>query len=351
MTDGDTAGPNCPLPLADDELIQLAHGGGGRRMHQLLEGLILPAFSNAKLNARHDGAVLEVAGQRLAFTTDSYVVDPIVFPGGDIGSLAVNGTVNDLAMCGARPLHLSAGLIIEEGLPAADLRRIVASMREAAEHAAVSVVTGDTKVVDKGKGDGIFINTAGIGICQGNQTIGPAQVAPGDLIVLSGDLGRHAIAVLAARNDLGLESEVLSDCAPLAGPVLDLLASGIEVHCLRDLTRGGLASALVEIAETAGLDMTMEEKSVPVHDDVRGVCELLGFDPLYLANEGRFVAFIPAAQAGAALAVLHQHSVSQGSTVIGTVGEPGAGRVEMTSLIGGRRRIDMLSGEQLPRIC
>ena len=202
MTDNGTHGPACPLHLSDDELIQLAHGGGGRIMHQLIEALFLPAFANAKLNARHDGAVFEVAGQRLALTTDSYVVNPLFFPGGDIGGLAINGTVNDLAMCGARPLHLSAGLIIEEGLPAATLRRIVDSMRKAAELTGVSVVTGDTKVVDKGKGDGLFINTAGVGICESKQMIGPARVEPSDVIILSGDLGRHTVAVLAARDDL-----------------------------------------------------------------------------------------------------------------------------------------------------
>ncbi len=342
--------PACPLPFVDDELIQLAHGGGGRRMHRLIEGLFLHAFSNPQLDARHDGAVFEVAGQRLAFTTDSYVVDPIFFPGGDIGSLAVNGTVNDLAMCGARPLHLSAGLIIEEGLLTADLERVVASMRDAAAQAGATIVTGDTKVVDKGKGDRIFINTAGIGVCEGQRAVGPAEVRPGDAIIVSGDIGRHAVAVLAARDDLGLESEIASDCAPLAGPALDLLRQDVEVHCLRDLTRGGLASALVEIAETSKLNIVLDEASIPVRDDVRGACELLGFDPLYLANEGRFVAFVPETAAETAQSILREHAVTRDCTVVGRVGEGGS-RVEMTSLIGGRRRIDMLSGEQLPRIC
>ena len=344
-------GPSCPIPLVDDELIELAHGGGGRRMQRLIETLFLPAFNNPHLDARHDGAVFEVAGQHLAFTTDSYVVDPIFFPGGDIGTLAVNGTVNDLAMCGAKPLHLSAGLIIEEGLTTADLQRVIGSMQNAAEQAGVTIVSGDTKVVDKGKGDRIFINTAGIGVCEHGRDIGPRRVQPGDLIVLSGDLGRHAIAVLAARSDLGLEAEITSDCAPLAAPILDLVAAGIDLHCLRDLTRGGLASALVEIAETSGRDITLEESAIPVRDDVRGVCELLGFDPLYLANEGRFVAILPETSASDVLRILSRHPVSSSATVIGNVEATTNGRVEMTSLIGGRRRVDMLSGEQLPRIC
>ncbi len=344
-------GPSCPTPLVDDELIELAHGGGGRRMQRLIETLFLPAFANPQLDARHDGAMFKVAGQRLAFTTDSYVVDPIFFPGGDIGTLAVNGTVNDLAMCGAKPLHLSAGLIIEEGLPTADLQRVVGSMQHAAEQAGATIVTGDTKVVDKGKGDRIFINTAGIGVCEHARDIGPQQIQPGDVIVLSGDLGRHAIAVLAARNDLGLEAEITSDCAPLAAPILDLLAAGLDMHCLRDLTRGGLASALVEVAEASGRDIALEESAIPVRDDVRGVCELLGFDPIYLANEGRFIAILSEAGAADALRILGRHSVSSGAKIIGRVETTTAGQVEMTSLIGGRRRVDMLSGEQLPRIC
>ncbi len=341
----------CPVPLDDSEHIQLAHGGGGRRMHELLEGLLLPSFSNRMLLERHDGATLSIAGARLAFTTDSYVVKPLFFPGGDIGTLAVNGTVNDLAMCGARPLYLSSALILEEGLPIESLRRVVDSMRITAARAGVQLVTGDTKVVDKGKGDGIFVNTAGIGVVEHNLTIAPSAVRPGDVILLSGDLGRHGIAIMAMREGLSFESTIESDCAPLWEPIEALLNAGVELHCLRDLTRGGLSSGLIEIAETAQVRMSIEENLVPVREDVTGACEILGLDPLYLANEGRFVAFVPEHQTTRALDILSRHAVSREALRIGQVQEKPAGMVTVKSRLGTERILDMLSGEQLPRIC
>jgi hydrogenase expression/formation protein HypE len=320
-------------------------------MHQLLEKIFLPAFDNPFLAARHDGAILDVGGVRLAFTTDSYVVRPLFFPGGDIGTLAVNGTVNDLAMCGARPAFLSAGFVLEEGFPLEPLRRVVQSMRRAAEAAGVQLVCGDTKVVDRGKGDGVFINTAGIGIIEHNLTVAPTSVRPGDVVLLNGDLGRHGIAIMAVREGLELESEIQSDCAAVAGLVMELLAAGIEVHCLRDLTRGGLASALVEIAETAGLHIQVDENAIPVREDVQGACEILGFDPLYVANEGRFIALLPAAQAEQALAVMRAYPLGSGACLVGTVQSDPSGMVTLRSKIGATRILDMLSGEQLPRIC
>lgn len=341
----------CPLPISEHETVQLAHGGGGKLMHRLLEDIVIPAFGSPQLESRHDGAVFSVNGARLAFTTDSYVVRPLFFPGGDIGSLAINGTVNDLAMCGARPLYLSCGLILEEGLPLDNLRRVLATMRACADEAGVQLVTGDTKVVDKGKGDGIFINTAGVGVVEHKLTIAPASVRSGDAIVVSGDLGRHGIAIMAVREGLEFETTIQSDCAPLASPVQALLQAGIEVHCLRDVTRGGLASALVEISEAGRVSCVIEETSVPVEENVQGACEILGFDPLYLANEGRFVAFVPAPQADRTVQVLRGYSVCAQAAVIGRVEAGVAGLVTLHSRLGTSRVVDMLSGEQLPRIC
>jgi len=351
MAEGKNFQLDCPMQLNDSEYVQLAHGGGGRRMHELLEGLLLPNFNNQQLLERHDGAVLNIAGARLAFTTDSYVVKPLFFPGGDIGSLAVNGTVNDLAMCGARPLYLSSAFILEEGFAMELLRRVVESMRITAAEAKVQLVTGDTKVVDKGKGDGVFVNTAGIGVVEHGLTIAPSTVRPGDVVLLSGDVGRHGIAIMAMREGLSFESAIGSDCAPLWEPVQALLEAGIEIHCLRDLTRGGLSSGLIEIAETAQVRISIEESQVPVREDVVGACEILGLDPLYLANEGRFVAFVPEHETARALDVLSQQGVSSGAVRIGQVLEKPAGMVTMKSRLGTERILDMLSGEQLPRIC
>ena len=340
----------CPVPRSDAEIVQLAHGGGGRAMARLLDTIIRPAFADPELERGHDGATLGVEGP-IAFTTDSYVVRPLVFPGGDIGTLAVNGTVNDLAMCGARPLYLSVGFILEEGLPLDQLRAIVASMRAAATAAGVRLVTGDTKVVDRGKADGLFINTAGIGRIMAATPIGPKSVRSGDAVILSGDIGRHGIAVMAAREALGFETVIESDCAPLAAPVLALLEAGIAVHCLRDLTRGGLASALVEIAETAGLSIAVDEAAIPVRVDVTAACELLGLDPLHVANEGRFVAFVSPEDADRAVQTLRRHPVSGAAGLIGFVGGNPPGQVSCRGALGLSRAIDMLTGEQLPRIC
>jgi hydrogenase expression/formation protein HypE len=344
---------SCPLPRVADDRIVLAHGGGGRLTHQLIEKIFLPAFANPMLEQRHDGAVLSVNGSRLAFTTDSFVVQPLIFPGGNIGDLAIHGTVNDLAMCGARPLYLSAGFILEEGLPMETLRTVVASMQEAAARAGVQLVTGDTKVVDKGKGDGLFVNTSGIGIIEANvkTTVGQASVQVGDSVLVSGDLGRHGIAILSVRQGLEFESPILSDSANVWPAVEALLNAGIEVHCLRDLTRGGLATTLNEIAADRGVCIKLEETLMPVDETVEGACEILGLDPLYVANEGRFAAFVPAAQTEAALEVLKKVPVSEGAVSVGKVEESPRGLVVLQSRIGGNRVVDMLSGEQLPRIC
>ncbi len=347
----DMAALACPIPITQYPHVLLAHGGGGQLMHQLIERLIVPAFGGAGLEARHDGAVFEVGAGRLAFTTDSYVVRPLFFPGGDIGALAVNGTVNDLAMCGARARYLSVSFILEEGLPMDTLWRIVLSMRQAAADVGVQLVTGDTKVVDRGKGDGVFINTAGIGVVAAPNPIGPMRVRPGDAVLVSGDLGRHGMAIMAVREHLSFESAIESDCAPLVQPVMALVDEGVEIHCLRDLTRGGLASALVEIAEASCLAIAIDEAAIPVREDVRGACEILGFDPLYVANEGRFVAFVAAPDAERAIARLSCDSRCAEARIIGSVRSAPAGLVSMKSRIGATRIVDMLSGEQLPRIC
>lgn len=341
----------CPTSVTERRTITLAHGGGGMLMNELLEQLILPQFSNPALQKRHDGAVLHLSHQKIALTTDSFVVQPLFFPGGDIGTLAVNGTVNDLAMCGATPQYLSAAFILEEGFPLASLERIVDSMREAAAQADVQLVTGDTKVVDKGKGDGIFINTTGLGVIRHEQTIGPESIGEGDVILLNGDIGRHGMAIMAQREGLTFESEITSDCAPLSPLVLRLIEEGIQLHCLRDLTRGGLATALVELAEAAGQNLEFEDALIPVREDVQGACELLGLDPLYVANEGRFVALVPAEQADQALAIMRRHPLGENAARIGRASASQEGRVLMINQLGIERLIDRLSGEQLPRIC
>lgn len=342
----------CPVPDGNPTRVLMAHGGGGRMAQRLLDEIFLPAFDNPLLAARLDGAVGELGGVRIAFTTDTYVVRPIFFPGGDIGSLAVNGTVNDLAMCGARPAWMSAGFLIEEGFPIADLRRVTDSMRRAADAAGVRLVTGDTKVVDAGKGDGLYLATSGVGEVVARAPLGPTEAREGDAILLSGDVGRHGMAIMSAREGFAFETDLQSDCAPLAAPALDLLASGVAVRCLRDLTRGGLATVLVEISEGARREFAIEETAVPVIAPVRAACEMLGLDPWYVANEGRFVAFVPEAEAERALEILRRHEVSRGACRIGAVGAVAAkGRVVARGAIGVRRILDRLSGEQLPRIC
>lgn len=341
---------SCPIPISQYPHVLLAHGGGGRLMNNMIEQMFLPVFDNQFAGTRHDGAVFSAGNARLAFTTDSYVVRPLFFPGGDIGKMAIYGTVNDLAMCGARPLYLSLGMILEEGLPMETLWQVTQSIQAAAQIAGVQIITGDTKVVDKGKGDGIFINTAGIGVIEHDLTISPASVQPGDMILLNGDIGRHGIAIMATREGLAFESAIESDCAPLSSIVQAFVDARIDMHCLRDLTRGGLGSALVEIAQTAGVRIHIDEARIPVMEDVRGACEILGLDPLYVANEGRFAAWVSRADADRALAIMRD--TGQSPVVLGEVTERASpGIVTMTSLIGADRIVDMLSGEQLPRIC
>ena len=342
----------CPVPLTHRSEITVGHGGGGRLTQDLIDRVFRPAFANVSLDAQHDGAVLQVpGGSRLAFTTDSHVVSPLFFPGGDIGKIAVNGTVNDLCMCGARPLWLSAGFILEEGFAVETLERVVASMRDAAKAAGVSIVTGDTKVVERGKGDGLYVTTAGVGIVETPLTISPASLCAGDSIILSGDLGRHGMAIMATRAGLSFESAIESDCAPLVAPVMALLKAGIEVHCMRDLTRGGLATALVELAESSRLAIAIDGAKVPVSELVAGACEILGLDPLYVANEGRFVCVVPEAQASRAAELISATAPGGPAVIIGSVKQGPAGQVTQRSVIGSERIVDRISGEQLPRIC
>lgn len=333
---------SCPVPLTRYPRVLMAHGGGGRLMRDLIEHIFAAA-----LEPQHqtDSAIVATAGERLAFTTDSFVVSPIFFPGGDIGSMAVHGTVNDLAMAGATPHALSAAFILEEGLEIETLARVVQSMAAAAREAGVRIVTGDTKVVERGHADQLYINTSGIGFFSHSLTLAPASIQPGDAILLSGDVGRHGMAIMSAREGLAFESEIQSDSAPVHRQVLSLLDAGIPVRCLRDLTRGGLASALIEISASAGLRFDLEESAIPVREDVRAACEILGFDPLYVANEGRFVAFLPEADCARALTLL------PAARIIGRVAARGDALVSLRSPIGGARLLDLLSGEQLPRIC
>jgi hydrogenase expression/formation protein HypE len=342
---------SCPLPISDHPNVLLAHGGGGKLTHTLVEKMFLRSFANPLLEPLHDGAVLEINGSRLAYTTDSYVVQPLFFPGGDIGSLAVHGTVNDLAMCGAKPLFISLGLIIEEGLPMDVLWRVTDSISKAARASGVHIVTGDTKVVDRGKGDGLYINTSGIGIIEKDRSITPASIRQGDVIVLSGDIGRHGMAVMGVREGLKFETPIESDSASLVGVVDRLLASQADVHCMRDLTRGGLATVLVEIAGSTELGIEVDEPAVPVRDDVRGACEILGLDPMYVANEGRFIAFVASDDAEAALEVMRGDPAGTGACVVGKVVEANPGLATLRTAVGSRIILDMLSGEQLPRIC
>jgi len=343
--------PVCPLPISQYPQVLMAHGGGGRLMHQLIGKMFLAAFSNPLLDTQHDAAVAKLTGGKIAFTTDSYVVRPLFFPGGDIGSMAVHGTVNDLAMAGARPVYLSSAFIIEEGLPMETLWKIVCSMRDAAKKCGVQIITGDTKVVDKGKGDGVFINTAGIGIIEHDQKIAPQNVQASNSILVSGDVGRHGMAIMAVREGLEFESKIESDSAPVHEMVLKLLKAGIEIHCLRDLTRGGLTSALNEIAEAANRTLLVEEKLIPVREDVHAACEILGLDPFQVACEGRFAAFVAAKDSERALKIFRADPSGTGACAIGKVTEERSSDVFLKSAIGARRILDMASGEQLPRIC
>ena len=350
---GDLAlGPSCPLPISSHPNVLLAHGGGGRLTRELVDKLIAPAFANALLAPLHDGARLDAGGARLAFTTDSFVVRPLFFPGGDIGSLAVHGTVNDLAMCGARPLALSCGLILEEGLAMATLERVVASLAAAARAAGVPIATGDTKVVDRGKGDGVYINTAGIGLVPEGIEIDPKRARPGDVVLVSGTLADHGVAILSVREGLEFESPIVSDSAALhelVGALLERL--GGRVHVLRDPTRGGAAAALEEIAGQAGVGIRLEETAIPVAEAVRGACEILGLDPLHVANEGKFLALVARDAAGEALALLRAHPLGANAAIIGEVTDAHRGQLSVRSAIGGLRLVDIPAGEPLPRIC
>ncbi len=341
----------CPLPLSDYQDIVLAHGSGGKLSQQLIQEILLPQFRNELLDVQHDGAVFSVGGTRLAFSTDSFVVSPIFFPGGDIGKLAVHGTVNDLAMCGARPLYLSAGFILEEGLSMQNFWTITLSMREAAAAAGVALVTGDTKVVDRGKADRIFINTSGIGVVPEGVNIHPGRAQPGDKVIVSGEIAVHGIAIMSVREGLEFETEILSDTAPLNGLVNAMLAASANIHVLRDPTRGGITSALSEIAQAARVGISLDEAKIPISEEVNGACEILGLDPLYVANEGKLLAIVSAEEADPVLSAMRAHPLGIKAAVIGSVTADYPGFVLMKTRIGGNRVVDMLSGEQLPRIC
>ena len=343
------ASPSCPAPH-EPERIVLAHGAGAGATARLLEEHVFPHLANPWLRERHDGAVLEVGGSRIAFTTDTFVVSPLEFPGGDIGSLAVHGTINDLAMCGARPLALTCAVVLEEGLPLETLERVMRRIGEAAREAGVPVVTGDTKVVERGKGDGLFVNTSGCGLVTAGRDLRPSRVRPGDAVLVSGPVGCHGAAVLSVREGLEFDSEILSDSEPLSGIVEALLGAVPGVSCLRDPSRGGVAAVLHEIADGAGAEIELQDGLVPVTDPVRAACELLGLDPLSLACEGRFVAFVAADQSDAALDVLRMHPSGRGAVRVGTV-RAGPPRVVIETALGTRRLLPLPAGDPLPRIC
>jgi len=335
----------------DNDLILLGHGSGGKLSHQLLSDLIIPTLSGIPAEGQNDAAVVTHNGQRLAFTTDSYVVDPIFFPGGNIGCLAVNGTINDLAMMGARPLYLSVGLIMEEGFNRSELKQILDSMREAADGAGVAIVTGDTKVVPRGKADRIFINTSGVGVIEHDLVIGGNRAQPGDKVLINGTIGDHGIAVLATREGLDLTSDIQSDCAALNGLVAEILKEGEAVHVLRDPTRGGVATTLKEIALQSQASIMLHERALPYKSAVKGVCAILGLDALYVANEGKLLLVVAPEAADAVLERMRAHPLGREAAIIGEVTEDVRGRLEMDTVSGGVRAVEMLAGEQLPRIC
>jgi hydrogenase expression/formation protein HypE len=349
--DPSTPFSTCPLPIAQSETILLAHGSGGKLTSELIEKVILPAFRNPLLEPLDDQAVFSVNGSRLAFSTDTYVVTPIFFPGGDIGELAVNGTINDLAVGGATPLFLSLAFILEEGLPLAELQRVIESARRAAAAAGVQIVTGDTKVVGRGSGDKIFVNTSGIGIVAPGIEVSSRHVRPGDAVLVSGPIGDHGVAILSCREGLGFESEIASDTAPLHGLVAAILAACPSVHAMRDPTRGGVAATLGEIATRRGVGIEIDEGAIPVSAAVRGACEILGLDPLLIANEGKLVAFVPAAAAGRALEAMWGHPLGREAARIGRVTEEHPGVVLARTPIGSERVVDVPVFEALPRIC
>ena len=342
---------NCPTPLANRDTILLGHGSGGKLSAELLRDVFLPAFNNPSLGKLNDQAVVAINGSRIAVTTDSFVVSPLFFPGGDIGSLAVHGTINDLAMGGAQPLFLSAAFIIEEGLSLHVLEKIVASMQRAAQGAGVQIVTGDTKVVEKGKGDGLFLNTTGIGSVAFDVEMSADRARPGDKVLLSGSIGDHGIAILAQREGLEFESIIESDSAALHTLVSDMLAASKNIRCMRDPTRGGLASALNEIAAQSRVGIELDETAIPVRDEVKGACEMLGLDPLYVANEGKLIAIVDPDSSAVLLKAMHNHPLGSESRVIGTVTRSNPEMVTMRTQLGTTRIVDMLAGDQLPRIC
>jgi hydrogenase expression/formation protein HypE len=343
---------SCPIPLSTHDSIQLSHGSGGKLTNDLINELFLKCFDNPALSKRDDQAVLEIGGQKLAFTTDSYVVDPIFFPGGDIGELAVNGTVNDLCMCGARPLYLSCGFIVEEGLSMTDLARVVDSMKKAAAASGVQIVTGDTKVVNKGKGDKLFINTAGIGIIEHNYTYSADQIRPGDIVLINGPIAAHGMAILSQREGLAFESPIESDTAALNGLIDNLVqAAGDKIHAMRDPTRGGVAAVLNEFAEVSRVGVLLSEDRIQVDPPVAGACELLGIDPLYVANEGKVVVIAEPSAAETLLDTMRRHPLGAKATVLGEVHGAQPGLVSLRTRLGAERILDMPVGEQLPRIC
>ena len=336
--------------------INMAHGSGGKKMRDLIEDVFLAAFHNPLLAPLEDQAVMNLAdlaknGDRLAFTTDSYVVNPLFFPGGNIGSLAVNGTVNDLAMCGAKPLYLSCGMVLEEGLSVDILRQVAATMRKMADAAGVSIVTGDTKVVERGAADKLFINTSGVGVIPAGVNISAKRAQPGDKVIINGYLGDHGCAILLARNELAIETDVKTDCQPLHDLVKTMLAACPDIHCLRDATRGGLATVLNEFAESSNVSIRINETDLPIRENVKGACELLGLDPLYLANEGKLVAIVPSDFAEKLVEAIRGHEAGREAAIIGEVVDSPEGVVVMNTSFGGSRIVDLLVGEQLPRIC
>jgi len=355
--DRHAAGDRRPrAPRLRDTTINMAHGSGGKAMRDLIADIFVGTFDNPELSALEDQAVFSLAGlaaggDRLAFTTDTYVVSPLFFPGGDIGTLAVAGTVNDLAVSGAKPLYLSCGVVLEEGLPVETLRRVAASMKRVADRAGVAIVTGDTKVVERGSADKLFVNTAGVGVIPRGISISAKNARPGDIVIINGCLGDHGAAILIARNQLALQSDVESDCRPLNSLVAAMLAACPGIHCLRDATRGGVATVLNEFAQSADVAIRIDEASIPIREEVKGACEILGLDPLYLANEGKLVAIVPRDDAEAVLAAMRAHPDGAESAIVGVVRESPEGIVSMRTVFGGERIVDMLVGEQLPRIC